>query len=109
MSKGTDVYSALVAAGDAWADAQFEAQQLEDTEKTFLYQLAHNLVQLKGMSMAAAEKEARASADFHSFVINKCEVRRHANKARVRYDAQKVLADWRRTEAVNERKSKEVL
>lgn len=105
MSLGDEAYNKIVAAGDRWAEANFQAQQLEDTEKTFLYQLALDLMDVEQVSMATAEKIARGSTEFEAFVKRKCEVRREANKARVRYDAVRVLADMRRTEAANERKA----
>lgn len=88
-------YDALVKSGEDWADKNAAAELLEKTEKSVLAKLINE----GGTgSVAARESVARAHPDFLTFVESSVEARRVANKARVRYDSAKTLAEMRRSE-----------
>lgn len=88
-------YDALVKSGEDWADKNAAAELLEKTEKSVLAKLVNE----GGTgSVAARESIARAHADFLAFLGTSVEARRIANRARVRYDSAKTLAEMRRSE-----------
>lgn len=92
------IYAALIAAGSTWADREAAASLLEETKKTVLAELKN---QATGSSDAARETEALAKPEFRLHVTNMVTARRDANRAKVAYDAQKVLGELRRTEQSN--------
>lgn len=89
------IYAEIVKAGEAWADAEAAASLLEETRKSILAKL-----QLEGQGTTVAAKEMYALADpeFRKHVDGMVNARRAANKARVRYDSAKILAELRRSE-----------
>ena len=93
------IFHQLNEAGDEWANCQAAAELLEENKKTVLAEL---MVQLQG---SAAERERTALADpvYKLHLSNMVSARKEANRARVRYDSMKVLAEMRRTEAANRR------
>lgn len=88
-------YDALVKSGEDWADKDAAASLLEETKKTVLAKLK-NEAGLK--SDAANETVALATDDYRAHLEYMVEARRVANKARVRYDSAKTLAEMRRSE-----------
>lgn len=88
------IYKQLLQAGEDWADKEAGADVLEETKKTVLAEL------MNGLDGSASERERRALADpaFRLHLTNMTTARKEANRARVRYDACKVLAELRRTQ-----------
>lgn len=95
-----ELYSKLEKAGEEFADLEAAASLLEETRKTLLAQLK---TMSKAGSDAARETEALASEGYRDHITNMVEARRKANKAKVRYEAQKIWVDLKRTESANER------
>lgn len=87
-------YDALVKAGEDWADKQAAAELLEETKKSILAKL----INVAEGSVNAREYKALADPEYTSFVEGMVTARKAANKARVRYDSAKVLAEMRRSE-----------
>lgn len=95
-----DIYRKLVTLGEEWADAHAAAELLEETRKSLLSQLS---TESQESSVSAREAFALRHADYLRHVENMVNLRKAANKARVRYDSARVLAELKRTEAANER------
>jgi hypothetical protein len=89
------IYESLVKAGDDWADAEAAADLLEQTRKTVLAKCMNDA---NGGSIASKEMNALASEEYESFLEGMVTARKAANKARVRYDSAKVLAELRRSQ-----------
>ncbi len=89
------IYESLVSAGEDWADAEAAAALLEETRKSMLAQCMQDA---DGSSIASKEMNALASAEYQSFLRGMVTARKAANKARVRYDSAKVLAELRRSQ-----------
>lgn len=89
------IYDALVKAGEEWADAQAAADILEETRRSVLAKLMN---EAPHASIAGKEMQALADGEYRTFVENMVRARKAANKARVRYDSAKVLAELRRSE-----------
>lgn len=94
------IFQALVEAGESWADLESAAQLLEESRKSVL---AHLCSESSGSSAAAKEQDALAQPAYKLHITNMVTARKKANQARVRYDAQKVLAELRRTQQSNRR------
>lgn len=90
----SEIYSALLDAGDDWVDKNAAAELLEETKKSVLAEL------MNGNQGAATEIERRALADpaYKLHLTNMVTARKEANRARVKYDSMKVLAEMRRTQ-----------
>ena len=88
------LYKKLVEAGEDWTDKQAAAELLEETKKTVLAEV------MSGEQGArnAREDSALASAVYKLHLTNMVTARKEANRARVRYDSMKVLAEMRRTQ-----------
>ena len=88
------LYKKLVEAGEDWTDKQAAAELLEETKKTVLAEV------MSGEQGArnAREDSALASAVYKLHITNMVMARKEANRARVRYDSMKVLAEMRRTQ-----------
>lgn len=93
------IHAALVQAGEAWADAEAAASILEETRKSVLAKLIN---EAEG-SVNAREYKALADAEYKAFVDGMVKARKAANKARVRYDSAKVLAELRRSQEATRR------
>lgn len=89
------IYEAIVKAGEDWADAEAAASMLEETRKSVLANLMNGA---SAASAAAKEMLALADPEYRSFVESMVTARKAANKARVRYDSAKVLAELRRSQ-----------
>lgn len=89
------IYQKLISAGEDWTDKEAAAELLEETKKTVLAELTQG--ELAG-SMADRERRALADPVFKLHLTNMVAARKEANRARVRYDSCKVLAELRRTE-----------
>ena len=86
----------IVSAGEDWADKESAADLLEETKRTVLAELMNQ--QPASMSVAAKEQVALADPAYRLHLTNMVSARKEANRARVRYDALKVLAELRRSE-----------
>lgn len=88
------IYQRLNAAGDDWVDKNAGAEILEETKKTVLAEI------MAGFSGSTAERERCALADsaYRLHLVNMVKARKEANRARVRYDSVRVLAEMRRTQ-----------
>lgn len=89
------IYESLVRAGEDWADAQAAADMLEETRKSVLAKI---MADSQHSSIAGKEMYALADGEYRTFLENMVRARKAANKARVRYDSAKVLAELRRSE-----------
>jgi len=94
-----EIYRRLNEAGDDWVDKQAAAEILEETKKTVLAEL------MQGFQGSTAERERNALADaaYKLHLTQMTAARKEANRARVKYDAVRVLAEMRRTEASTRR------
>lgn len=88
------IYRRLESAGDDWVDKNAAAEILEETKKTVLAGL---MVQ-SASSFAERERQAISDPAYKLHLVNMVEARREANRARVRYDSVRVLAEMRRTQ-----------
>lgn len=88
------IYRRLEEAGNDWADKNAAAEILEETKKTLLAEV------MQGFPGSNAERERSALADstYKLHLKNMVMARREANRARVRYDSVRVLAEMRRTQ-----------
>lgn len=87
--------ASICKAGETWADAEAAAQLLEETKKSVL---AKAMNEAPAQSIAAKEMLALASEEYQAFVAGMVKARAAANKARVRYDSAKILAELRRSQ-----------
>ncbi len=88
-------YDALVRSGEDWADKDAAASLLEESRKSVLAKLKNESGE---KSDAAKETLALCHSDYREHLGLMIEARREANRARVRYDSAKVLAEMRRSE-----------
>lgn len=94
------MYEQIIAAGETWADAEAAAALLEETRKTVL---AKEMNVAASASIAGKEMLALASDEYRNFVEGMVKARAAANKARVRYDSAKILAELRRSQESTKR------
>ena len=88
-------YDALIKAGEDWADKDAAANLLEETKSSILAKLKN---ESGAKSDAAAETLAKCHPDYQAHLDRMCEARRVANRAKVKYDSAKILAEMRRSE-----------
>lgn len=99
----------VVEAGESWADAEAAAQSMEDTRKRLLAELTLQYLAVPKadgktrMSQAAAESHAMADPKYGAHLDMAVEMRREANKLRVRYDLGKVYIDLLRSREATRR------
>lgn len=88
------IYRRLNDAGDEWVDKNAAAEILEETKKTVIAEI------MNGLNGPASERERIALADsiYRLHLTNMVTARKDANRARVRYDSVRVLAEMRRTQ-----------
>lgn len=93
------IYHRLNESGEEWVDKEAAAELLEETKKTVLAEI------MNSFQGSTAERERLALADpaYRLHVTNMTAARKEANRALVRYDSMKVLAELRRTEASTRR------
>lgn len=96
------IYNITLSAGDDWADKNAAAHSMEEMKKTVLAQ--QSLVYIKeGLSVSKSEVMALCSDEYINHIRDMVEARKLANKARVKLDLLKVLAEMRRTLEVTRR------
>lgn len=88
-------YDALIKAGEDWADKDAAACLLEENRKSVLAKYKNESGE---KSDAARETLALCHDNYLEHVAMMVEARRIANRARVKYDSAKVLAEMRRSE-----------
>ena len=93
------IFRRLNEAGDDWVDKNAAAEILEETKKTVLAEI------MQGFQGTTAERERNALADaaYKLHLAKMTAARKEANSVRVKYDAVRVLAEMRRTEASTRR------
>lgn len=89
------IYHEIVTAGEDWSDKDAAANLLEETKKSVLAELVNSS---EGGSMAAKESNALADPAFKLHITKMVAARKEANRAKVKYDAVRVLAEMRRTQ-----------
>lgn len=94
------VYADFLQAGTEWSDLDAAATLLEETKHSVLSEC--KLLSAE-KSDAARETEARASGRYQQFVTEMVEARRLANRAKVRMEGVRLLAEMRRTEESSRR------
>ncbi len=86
--------------GNDWADKNAAAEILEETKKTLLAQIMQEKV---GEPVSARETYALAEERYREHLETMVTARKEANKAKVRYDAEKTRIELLRTKSANER------
>lgn len=105
----TELVQRVIAAGDAWADAEAAASSMEDTRKSVLAELTLKYMMTpkpdgRGLiSNIAAEANALADPVYTAHVDMQTSMRKDANKARVRYDLGKVYIELLRSQEATRR------
>jgi hypothetical protein len=89
------IYRRLNDSGDEWVDKNAAAEILEEMKKTVL---AEMMCAYSEGSFAIREKRALAESAYKLHLTNMVAARKEANRARVRYDSVRVLAEMRRTQ-----------
>jgi hypothetical protein len=89
------IYHEIVTAGEEWSDKDAAANLLEETRKTILAELVNGT---GAGSMAARESAALADPAYKLHITKMVSARKEANRAKVKYDAVRVLAEMRRTQ-----------
>lgn len=89
------IYQKLNETGDAWVDKNAAAELLEETKKTVL---AEFICGYDSGPLAIREKRALSEPAYKLHIANMVAARKEANRARVKYDSMKVLAEMRRTQ-----------
>jgi len=89
------IYEQVVKAGEEWSDLDAAASLLEETKKSVLAKLMNECA---AASIAAKEMYALAEEEYKKHVAGMVQARKLANKAKVRYDSAKILAELRRSE-----------
>lgn len=97
---GSRAYQELLEVGTDWCDKNAAADLLEEQKHSVLSEIKLACTE---KSDAARETWARASIRYQRFLGEMVEARRLANRARVKYDAVKTLAELRRTEETSRR------
>jgi hypothetical protein len=98
---GSKIYAEIVKAADDHADKDAAATLLEETKGIVLAELI--VRQDQSLSVAAREYIAKADPVFRLHVVNMVEARRVANRAKGKYEGEKLLADMRRSEESSRR------
>ena len=95
MLNPEQIYAEIVKSGSDWADKDAAATILEETKKTVFAELFNQ--QPEG-SIGVREYAASADPVYKLHVVNMVNARKEANRAKVRFDGAKLLADLRRSE-----------
>lgn len=89
------IYHEIVTAGEEWADKESAAELLEETKKSILAALTNRA---EASSMAARESIALEDIGYLQHIDKMVAARKEANRAKVKYEAVRVLAELRRTQ-----------
>lgn len=92
------IFLELEKAGNSWSDLNAAADILERAEKSLLSGIMLDKMQDGTKTVSKAEAEALASPTYQEHITQSIEARRLANRAKVRFDALKMLAELRRSE-----------
>lgn len=91
----TRIYHEIVTSGEDYCDKDAAANLLEETKKSILAKIINSA---DGGSMAAKESAALADPAYRLHLTQMVSARKEANRAKVKYDAVRVLAEMRRTQ-----------
>lgn len=100
-----ELYEALRAFGERWADADAAYRALDDVTKTVL---AECEVEARnegptGTTQAAIERAGRTAAKYREHLLVLGDARKAANRAKVNYDCYEAYIELLRTKSANER------
>jgi len=95
------IYGKVVEAGETWADTDAAATLLEETKSSVLAELF--VKQPQDLSIAVREHNAKADPVYRLHIVNMVNARQAANRAKVRFDGAKLLAELRRSEEATQR------
>lgn len=95
-----NIHKQLTKLGNAWSDADADAERLEKHEKIMFSEM---VLRSSASSVSGKEHEARASKEYKDHVEGMVEARRIANRAKVALSNARDWLDWKRTEAATER------
>ena len=98
-----DVHEEFKKRGTAWAEAHFEAAQLEDQLKPFLAQLTIEAKSIENCSMAEAKEIGLSATAYRTAISDANKARLAANLAKVSYDAINKYFEATRTAEATER------
>lgn len=96
----THIYDRLVTLGEAWAEAHYAAELLEETKKTVL---AKFYASANEATHGAKESAAMRHPDYQEHIEKMVAARYHANRAKVKYDSARIWAELMRTKSANDR------
>ena len=94
------IFHKLTESGEDWADKDSAANLLEQNKNILLADLE---LDAPADTEKARERFARAHASYKEHIAVMITARREANKAKVKYECLRVLAELRRTEASTRR------
>jgi hypothetical protein len=104
MKEPRDVYIALVKAGEAMADNEYEYRLLNDATKSLLAQLTIEAKALEGVgSQAEAQSIALAANTYRDHLKACAEASRIAEKSKIAYYATRSYSDHVRTAEASHR------
>jgi hypothetical protein len=93
-----DVYRSFQEKGHAWADANYQWQQLDDQTKSILAAITLEAKEVDGVSsMAEATQIALAASTYRDHLKDVAEAKRKALRAKVDYEAVQALFQAQRT------------
>jgi multidrug resistance efflux pump len=93
----------LEEAAEEWAQARYQADLLEETQKIMLAEIAQGYVKEGARSHAEAENRAKADPRYRRHVEGMCAARQKSNRTQTHYKNLQALADMRRTEEASMR------
>lgn len=95
-----NIHQKLTELGNTWADANADAELLEEKKKILFSEL---VLKSKASAISAKEHEAQASEEYAVHIQGMIEARRLANRAKSDLGNALAWLDWKRTEAATER------
>lgn len=95
-----NIHEQLTKLGNAWADANADAELLEEKKKILFSEL---VLRSNSGSISAKEHEAHAREEYKFHIEGMVEARRRANRAKSALGNALAWLDWKRTEAATER------
>lgn len=95
------IYGEIVKAGDEWSDKDAAANLLEETKSSVFAHLFNE--QDQKLPVSAREHLAKDDPAYRLHITKMVEARRVSNRAKVKFDSVKLLADLRRSEMATNR------
>jgi hypothetical protein len=87
----------VIGAGNDWSDKNAAADLLEESKKSILAELMNGHASTAS-AQSARESLALADPVYRLHITSMVTARKEANRARVKYDAMKMLAELRRSQ-----------